>query len=95
MLTPLTGLRTRNTSLTLRLNFSESLSALRVGFVGGILGHRHPDTFVVIDVTEDGQYSLELLAVDVAGNVQRQSTKFSWTTDTSRFFYSQFPMKLA
>ena len=86
-MTPLTGLRTRNTSLTLRLSFSESLSVLRVGLEGAILERRPPDTYFVVNVSGEGTFSLVLHAVDLAGNVQQHATKFSWTTDTSTYFF--------
>ena len=94
VVTPATGLRTRNTSLTLRLNFSESLSAVHVVFAGDVFVPQPPDTFVRVNVSGEGNFTLELFAVDKAGNIQRHPTMFSWTTDISAFYSFPFPLPL-
>ena len=88
---PSTGWRTRNTSILLRLNFSEPLLGLRVGYVGSEnISFRAPEILLVVNSSGDGSFSLELLGVDLAGNVQLLPTVFSWTTDTSTFFSSNY-----
>ena len=81
---PASGLRTRNSSLTLRLSVSEPLSELRVRFPGEQrYSSRAPSAAVVVQSPGDGSFRVELLAVDLAGNVQRSFTVFSWVNDTS------------
>ena len=85
VLSPSTGFRTRNASIVLRLNFSEPLSRLRVG---GLCGNdevsaQSPGPHLVINASREGPCSIELFAVDVAGNVQQHPTLFFWTTDRS------------
>ena len=91
VLSPATGSRFRNTSIMLRLNFSEPLSLLKYRFLGAeSFRTQAPNTTFVIDVHRDGNFSVELLAVDLAGNVQSRPTVVSWTTDTSNFFFYFF-----
>ena len=81
---PVSGLRTRNSSLTLQLSVSEALSELRVRFPGEKrYSSRAPSAAVVVRSPGDGSFRVEFLAVDLAGNVQRSSTVFSWVNDTS------------
>ena len=91
VLSPAAGSRFRNTSIMLRLNFSEPLSLQKYRFLGAdSFRTQAPNTTIVFDVHRDGNFSLELLAVDLAGNVQSRPTVVSWTTDTSNFFFYFF-----
>ena len=87
VVSPSTGRRTRNTSIALRLNFSEPLSSLRVGglSVDSNMSARSPSNYLVINTSREGTFSIELFAVDLAGNVQLRPTAFTWTTDTCTF----------
>ena len=51
----------------LRLNFSEPLSLLKYRFLGAeSFRTQAPNTTIVFDVHRDGNFSVELLAVDLA-----------------------------
>ena len=86
VLSPSSGVRTKASSLSLQLSFSEPLLELRVRFPGQQDYTSLPPAVpeLVLSSGGDGAFTAHLLAVDSAGNAQRSATAFSWVNDTSK-----------
>ena len=83
VLSPLTGLLTKNYEIVLLLNFSEPLSSLLVRYPGHRFFSNHTASQELhVKRPGDGNFTLELLAVDLAGNVQKDGTRFNWAVDS-------------
>ena len=88
---PLSGLRTRNHTIALRMEVSEPLSELRVLVVGQQQFSVHNvGSELLLQSEGDGYKTAVLSGVDRAGNVQRNATMFWWETDTSTTIKPKF-----
>ena len=86
VLSPANGLRTRNHTITLWVNFSEPPSKLCLRQSRRFsLECQQPTQNVTLHNDRDGHFTAELRAVDRVGNVQSNATFFSWEIDTSKF----------
>ena len=84
---PQSRLRTRNSSVTLRLKYSEQLSVLLLRYFGQPQWERRaPAEVVTVLGSAVGEHAVEIKGVDPAGNQQENSVLLSWIRDTGTFF---------